>query len=244
MKILHAGLRWTLCAVLVLHGVGADAAPVDAEMRAALSQLTVIQGTESRPRLLDEQGRRRYVENFLEGLHSGFEKNQHWSAARRAGAHALVDELAPRITAVVNAELLKTDMDAKVLTITEAVYPKLFDASEIRGIAAYFASPAYKKLASLHAAARAEAARTGQDKEALVQKFSAEQLTVEEKRQLDAFEATPLGKKHRAHAPAIETAIARYMRIQFAAVHMEVAVAIQPIMDSLTARLPVDEPRK
>jgi hypothetical protein len=243
MKLLSAGLRWSLSAFLVLHGVGAAAAPADAEMRAALSQFTAAEKFDAKVPLLTEQGRLGYVKALMEGLHSGFEKNKGWSEARRARAHELVDELEPQLAALANQQLVKIDLRAKAVTITEAIYAKLFNAAEIRQLAAHASSPAYRKLASLDAASQAEAARTGQDSDALFKKFVAERMTAEENRQVDAFEATPLGQKHRAHAPAIKVATDKYMRLQVAMMQMEMAGELIPMLNTLRAKLPADEPR-
>lgn len=212
MKTLLARLSPVVCAVLILQGPLASAAEPNKEMRAAVEQLAASQDVDKLLPALLNAARMKGIEDVKRGAVEAIARDPALSEAERARAWAVMDELAPQLAAAVDAQYGKLDPRAVLTDMIGDVYPKYYSADEMVQLAAYFASPSYRKVAAILLTVEQQAARTGQDRGALFGKLAAEGLSEEDNRVLGAFHGTALGRKKRALDAAVGKASIEYVQ--------------------------------
>lgn len=215
MNLLAASLRWMLCAALALPITAAMAAGLDPDMRAALRQLVDAQQLDrTMPALLDS-ARLRGIEQVRQEAGQSIADNRQLSEADRARARKIMEEMAPQLVAGVDADMRKLDLQALALEMVEAVYPKYYSLEEVRQLAAYHASPGYRKMLEAMRKVEQEHARTGANKEQLWRLYT-NGVSAQEQREVGAFLASPLAKKGKQIGEQVQEEGSAYVRRKIA----------------------------
>ena len=220
MPTFLASLGWIQTLVLTLtlglNGADAVAAETDPYMHAAVEELVTALGIDQAIAPVMQETRVSIAASTLQGLHAGIADNPRLSEAERVRAHALAEELRPRIVAAVDAAFAKIEARSLMVSAYETAYSRHFSAGEVRQLAAMFAS-ARCQHPDVPGKDDVPRAPCGADGEA----------------ELAAFFATPLGQKQRASASDIQKTVGLYTRQQYARMLEEVRPALVEITEPI-----------
>ncbi len=179
---------------LTLSSLEAQSAAPTPEMKAALKELAASQDLEINwARMLENEsktGAMQVKRGFMEKLDS----TEGVSPEKRAQAIALIESWSHEIAADIHAMHSKLDVGALVIDMVEEVYPKYFKASEVREMAAFYRSAAFKKVVDMSLRAEVESARTGEKVEIIMAKYE-KGLSPQDTRVFLAFHHSATGKK-------------------------------------------------
>jgi hypothetical protein len=238
MKLHHGLLGTFFCLCLALANP-ANAAETTKEMRAALQALSQSQRFDQTLGPMLDNIRANGVTEIREGARESLSKDPRLSAEDRTRVIQIVDELAPQMAARMDAEFKKIDLSSLGTAMIEEVYPRYFNAEEIRELARFYASPAFHKTALFGLEVDRVHAETGQDKSVLWSRFE-KQLSPEEKRRIIVFYGSPLGRKLKELSPSIVSDSGDFWRRRTAPVFETIAASYRDVIAARWAnsRLP------
>lgn len=169
--------------------------PQDPAKPAALAAFSAAYGlAEAWPRMAPKIARDS-LPRLEDAIHADIDADALPDAAR-AAAHARVPALLPRGRSALAAAL--RDFDARAFARdAEAVYAEAFDTGDLRAMAAFYDSPAGRKLSALSATLVAESRRPGAG-DVLAAHFDAD-----ERARIEAFWASPAGRRMNATAEQV-----------------------------------------
>jgi hypothetical protein len=151
---------------------------------------------------LDAQAAREAVDILQHTGATLIASNGDWNEAQQAIARQVLEELAPRVVETMHAER-QLLLDRLIPEMFRETYPRYFSAAELSELAAYYASPTYKKMRPLWSRVESEARRTGVDKLTLWRQYAPAELSVDELLELRAFRVSALGGKLEAVTPQL-----------------------------------------
>jgi len=202
----------------------ANATDTTKEMSAALHALSQSQRFDQILGPMLDSIRANGATQIRAGAREDLDKDTRLNAEDRERVIQIVEELAPQMAARMGAEFEKIDLPSLGVAMIEEVYPRYFNASEIRELARFYSSSAFRRTVSFASEVEREYLKTGQDKSVLWSPLD-KQLSTDEKRRIIGFHSSPLGRKLKELMPRIVSDFSDFWRRRTAPLFENVAAS-------------------
>lgn len=186
------------------------AEPLAPEMKLALRDFVAVQNLEKTWPTIIDGITKITVKQVIKGATRELNEASSLSQAERATGEKFIQEMAPKIAEDVSAFQRGLDIKNLVTDMSEEVYPKYYNAQEIREFTAYYGSAGYKKGAAIAREIDIESASTGENKTALWRRYESK-FTPQEIKLMQAFNSSALGRKHQVAGPKINAECLEFM---------------------------------